>query len=257
MIEVASLTKTFSLSRKQKRELGGGRNNSSVDALRDISFTCKPGRVFALLGPNGAGKTTALRIIATMLQPTSGTVRVCDLDTGRDPHLVRSCLGVLTGQTGLYDRLTPTEMVRYFADLNGMDRDHFEQRRRHLFERLDMEDFADRRIGRLSTGMRQKVSIARTVIHAPEVIVFDEPTAGLDAVTSRNIVQLVRDSREAGKTIIFSTHRMGEVDQLSDDVAIVHKGALLYNGTYSDFKTGMQAPTLEDEFVRLIEEVDR
>lgn len=257
MIELTSLTKTFKLSRQQKRDLDSAPVGNTIDAVHDLTFRCRPGRVFALLGPNGAGKTTALRVISTMLRPSSGTVSVCGFDTVRNARDVRSRLGFLTGQTGLYDRLTPNEMVRYFADLNGMDRAAFEQRRDDLFARLDMNAFADRRIGRLSTGMRQKVSIVRTIIHDPDVVVFDEPTAGLDAVTSRNIIQLIRDSRDAGKTIIFSTHRMGEVSQLADDVGIIHRGQLLYNGDFDDFQVAMQAPTLEDEFVRLIEEQER
>lgn len=254
MVTVENLTKIFKLSRQQKREMGEGFVGDTVDAVRDISFTCQPGRVFALLGPNGAGKTTTLRLIATMLKPTSGSISVAGFDTVKQSQDVRTHLGFLTGNTGLYDRLTPNEMVKYFADLHGLDRATFEAQRDHFFRLLDMEEFANRRIGKLSTGMRQKVSIVRTIIHDPDVIVFDEPTNGLDVVTSRNIVRLIRDCKEAGKTVIFSTHRMGEVSLLSDDLAIVHQGKLCYNGTFEDFKSQMQTPSLEDEFIRLVEE---
>ncbi|MDE2701302.1 MAG: ATP-binding cassette domain-containing protein, partial [Gemmatimonadota bacterium] len=132
--------------------------------------------------------------------------------------------------------------------------DEGHERRDHLFALLDMEAFANRRIGKLSTGMKQKVSIVRTIIHDPDVIVFDEPTDGLDVVTSRNIVHLIRDCRDAGKTVIFSTHRMGEVSLLSDDLAIIHKGQLQFNGTLEDFQNQMQTPTLEDEFIRIVEQ---
>lgn len=144
-------------------------------------------------------------------------------------------------------------MVKYFADLYGMDRDFYEHRRDELFTVLDVHDFADRRIGKLSSGMRQKVSIARTIIHDPDVIVFDEPTVGLDVVTSRNIVQLIRDCRDDQKTILFSTHRMVEVSLLSDDLAIIHQGALRYCGAYDEFQSQMESPSLEDEFIRIVE----
>ena len=254
MVEVKNLTKTFKLSRQQKREMGDGFAGSTLNAVDDVSFTCYPGRIFALLGPNGAGKTTTLRMIATMLKPTSGTIAVSGYNVVTKGQDVRRRLGFLTGNTGLYDRLTPNEMVKYFADLHGMNRDLFEDRRDELFTLLDMDDFATRRIGKLSSGMKQKVSIVRTIIHDPDVIVFDEPTSGLDVVTSRNIIQLIRNSKEAGKTVLFSTHRMGEVTLLSDDLAIVHKGRLCYSGRFQDFQRDMQTPSLEDEFIRIVEE---
>ncbi len=252
MVVAKDIVKTFKLSRQQKREMGDGFQGNTIDAVHHISFTCQPGRVFALLGPNGAGKTTALRMIATMLKPTSGSIFVAGYNTVKQSQAARKHLGFLTGNTGLYDRLTPNEMVHYFADLHAMNSVDYKLRRDQLFGLLDMEAFADRRIGKLSTGMKQKVSIVRTIIHDPDVIVFDEPTAGLDVVTSRNIVRLIRDCRDAGKTVIFSTHRMGEVSLLSDDLAIIHKGQLQFNGTFEDFQSQMQTPTLEDEFIRLV-----
>lgn len=254
MVIAKNIVKTFKLSRQQKREMGDGFQGNTIDAVCDISFTCHPGRVFALLGPNGAGKTTTLRMIATMLKPSSGSISVAAYDTVTQSQAVRENLGFLTGNTGLYDRLTPNEMVRYFADLHGMNSAGYNTRRDHLFALLDMEAFANRRIGKLSTGMKQKVSIVRTIIHDPDVIVFDEPTAGLDVVTSRNIVHLIRDCRDAGKTVIFSTHRMGEVSLLSNDLAIIHKGQLQFNGTFEDFQNQMQTSTLEDEFIRIVEQ---
>jgi len=252
MITVTNLSKTFKLSRQQQREMEGA-GSPTVNAVNDISFTCQSGRVFALLGPNGAGKTTTLRMIATMLKPSEGHISVSGYDTVNQAQEVRKRLGFLTGNTGLYDRLTANEMVKYFADLNGMGEEQYEQRREHFFSLLDVHDFANRRLGKLSSGIRQKVSIVRTVIHNSDVIVFDEPTSGLDVVTSRNIVQLIRDCKSEGKTIVFSTHRMGEVSQLSDDLAIIHQGTLLYNGSYGDFQSQMQTPSLEDEFIRILE----
>ncbi len=253
MITVEHLTKTFSVSRQQRREMGPGFTGSTVDAVRAISFACKPGRVFTLLGPNGAGKTTTLRLIATMLRPTSGTIEVCGIDVAQQPVEARKRMGFLTGSTGLYDRLTPDEIVRYYADLHGMDAQTFTRRRDELFTLLGVHEFAGRRIGKLSSGMKQKVSIVRTIIHDPEVVVFDEPTAALDVVTSRSIIQMIKDCRAQGKTVIFSTHRMGEVSLLSDDLAIIHHGRLIFNGTFQDFQNQMKTASVEDEFVRLVE----
>jgi sodium transport system ATP-binding protein len=253
MINVEHLTKTFKVSRQQRREMGPGFTGSTIDAVSDVSFTCRPGRVFTLLGPNGAGKTTALRMIATMLKPTGGSITVAGFDVVKEPVQVRKRMGFLTGNTGLYDRLTPDEMVRYYAELHGMDAQAYTKRRDELYTLLGIHEFSGRRIGKLSSGMKQKVSIARTIIHDPEVVVFDEPTAALDVVTSRSIIQLIKSCRELGKTVIFSTHRMGEVSLLSDDLAIIHKGRLIFNGSYKDFQNQMQTPSVEDEFVRLVE----
>ena len=253
MIQVENLCKTFKLSRQARKELGGGSLKSPrINAVDGISFRCRPGRVFGLLGPNGAGKTTALRMIATMLQPTSGTISVVGIDAVTDPQGVRAHIGFLTGNTGLYDRLTATEMVKYHADLHRMDPALFEERRRKLFTVLDMEEFANRRISRLSTGMRQKISIARTIINDPDVMIFDEPTSGLDVMTSRRIVELIRSCRNDGKTVLFSTHIMGEVPLLCDDIAIIHKGKLYFQGTKEEFEANMTEPTYEDEFIKMV-----
>ena len=250
MIQVQNLTKDFSLNKKQRRELGEEyKNSKTLRAVDDISFECKPGKIFGLLGPNGAGKTTTLRMIATMLTPTSGSISISGSDSVSDGQKVREQIGFMTGQTALYDRLTPTEMVKYIADLHGMDKTTFQKRKNKLFDVLDMHSFADRRIARLSTGMKQKTSIARTIIHDPPVMVFDEPTSGLDVMTSRAIMDLIRSCREEGKTVIFSTHRMGEVNQVCDDIAIIYKGRFFYNDTLDQFKEEMTQPTFEDEFI--------
>jgi sodium transport system ATP-binding protein len=253
MITIEHLTKTFKVSRQQRREMGPAFSGKTIDAVRDVSFTCKPGRVFTLLGPNGAGKTTILRLIATMLRPTSGTITVAGVDVAENPVEARKRMGFLTGSTGLYDRLTPDEIVKYYADLHGMSAQAYRRRRDELYSLLGIHEFAGRRVGKLSSGMKQKVSIARTIIHDPEVVVFDEPTAALDVVTSRSIIQMIKDCRAQNKTVIFSTHRMGEVSLLSDDLAIIHRGSLIFNGSYKDFQNQMQTTSVEDEFVRLVE----
>ncbi len=250
MISVEKLCKRFKLSRKQKQEMASASN--IIMAVSDISFTCQPGRVFTLLGPNGAGKTTTLRMLATMLKPTSGTIKIAGFDTVKEPVKVRSKIGFLTGSTALYDRLSPNEIIKYYADLHGMDGKKFKERKEELFKLLGIDEFANRKIGKLSSGMKQKVSIARTMIHDPEVVIFDEPTVGLDVITARSIIQLIRRCKEEGKTIIFSTHIMGEVSLLSDDLAIIHKGKLLFNDTYENFLQQMKSRTIEDEFIRVV-----
>ncbi len=253
MIIVSHLSKQFSLSRQQRREMGPGFTGRTIEAVSDVSFTCSPGRIFALLGPNGAGKTTTLRLIATMLKPSSGSISVAGFDAAREPVEVRKRVGFLTGNTGLYDRLTPDELVKCYADLRGLDKRLYASRREELFTLLGIHEFASRRIGKLSSGMKQKVSIARTIIHDPDIVVFDEATAALDVVTSRSIIQFIRRCKEQGKTVIFSTHRMGEVSLLSDDLAIIHKGRLIFNDTYQEFTAQMQTSSVEDEFVRRVE----
>lgn len=252
MIEIVNLSKEFQLTKKQQKE--NNTTESTAKAVNDISFSCKPGRVFSLLGPNGAGKTTTLRMLATILKPTSGSIKICDIDILQNPEAARAKMGFLTGSTGLYERLTPNELIAYFGKLYGVADADFEKRKNELYTLLDMHNFQDKRIGRLSTGMKQKVSICRTMIHDPEVVIFDEPTSGLDVITAENIIRLIEDCRNKGKTVIFSSHIMGEVELLCDDLAIIHEGNLIYNGTMEQFKSQMQSPNITAEFIRIVNE---
>ncbi len=255
MISVTQLSKDFKLSRRHRREMGAAyRQAKTLRAVDSVDFECRPGRIFGLLGPNGAGKTTTLRMIATMLKPTAGAITVAGFDTREEPQKVRENIGFMTGQTALYDRLTPNEMINYIGNLHGMEPARLAERREKILTTLDMHDFAERRIGRLSSGMKQKTSIARTIIHDADVMVFDEPTSGLDVMTSRAIIDLIRSCREEGKTVIFSTHRMGEVKLLCDDIAIIHKGRLYFLGTLEEFEARMTHATFEDEFIHLVGE---
>ena len=254
MIIVNNLYKTFRLSRRQQRERGLDFVGTSIDAVAGISFTCQPGRVFCLVGPNGGGKTTTLRSIATLLRPTSGTITVAGYDTKQQARQVRRHLGFLTGATALYDRLTPDELVQYYADLNGLDATTFRRRRDELFGLLEIDAYAGQRIAKLSTGMKQKVSIVRTLIHEPSVVVLDEPTAGLDVIASRSIRRLIHRCRDEGKTILFSTHRMSEVRLLADDLGILHRGQLLYLGSYQDFHENNTPHSLEEAFIKIVED---
>lgn len=250
MIEIVNLSKEFQLTKKQQKE--NNTTESTTKAVNDISFSCKPGRVFSLLGPNGAGKTTTLRMLATILKPTSGSIKICDINILQNPEAARAKMGFLTGSTGLYERLTPNELIAYFGKLYGVADTDFEKRKNELYTLLDMHNFQDKRIGRLSTGMKQKVSICRTMIHDPEVVIFDEPTSGLDVITAENIIRLIEDCRNKGKTVIFSSHIMGEVELLCDDLAIIHEGNLIFNGTMERFKNEMQSPNITAEFIRIV-----
>lgn len=242
MIEAIGLTKVF------------GSGSKSVTAVKGVSFQARPGEVFGLLGENGAGKTTTLRLLATVLAPTAGTAKVMGYDIVNEPELVRRQLGVVAAETGVYDRLTPREIVRYFGQLFDLDRETIEERSRDLFRRLDMEEFAGRRSGQLSKGTKQKVNIARAMISDPPVLLLDEPTAGLDVTSARTVDEFILDARSRGKTVVFSSHIMSEVEKLCDRVAIIHAGSILIEGTIDELKGTDTRARFEDVFVRLVGE---
>ncbi len=250
MISVQNVTKTYQLSKQQKKELHT--TASSINAVNNISFECKPGRVFSLLGPNGAGKTTTLRMMSTILKPTSGDISISGYNVNSDPEKVRSKIGFLTGSTNLYDRLFPGEIVDYFAKLHGMDNDKLKQRKDMLFTQLGIHDFSRKKIGQMSTGMKQKVSIARSMIHDPDVVIFDEPTSGLDVITANSIIDLIRRCKEDGKTVIFSSHIMSEVDLLCDDLAIIDKGDLIFNDSMQNFRELNKGISLTEAFINIV-----
>jgi sodium transport system ATP-binding protein len=243
MIEAKSLVKIF----KDKKR-------GEIRAVDDVSFTCKQGEVFGLLGPNGAGKTTTLRLLSTALRPTSGTALISGTDIVEEPQEVRRQIGFLSGNTGLYGRLTAREMVAYFGRLYGMKKAQIVARTTLLFDMLEMNDFADSRNDKLSTGMKQKVSIARSVLHDPPVMVFDEPTSGLDVMSSRTIVEFIRRCRNDGKCVIFSTHIMSEATRLCDRIAIIHNGKIYFEGTVPDILTRTGMDNLEDAFIKTVGE---
>lgn len=245
MIKVTDLTKRFA-----DLKLG------SVAALNAVSFEVQPGEIYGLLGPNGAGKTTCLRILSTVLRPTSGQAIVAGYDVEKSPAQVRSRIGFMSNNTGIYDRMTAWEMVEYFGQLYDLEGEELAGRMNAVFTTLQMHDFKDVLCSRLSTGMKQKVSIARTIIHDPPVLIFDEPTSGLDVLVARNVLSAVSTLRDAGKSIIYSTHIMTEVEKLCDRVAIIHKGAILATGTHGELCETHQQPTMEDLFFTLIDQYD-
>jgi sodium transport system ATP-binding protein len=242
MIEARQLTKIF---RDKKR--------GEIRAVDSVSFRCEPGQIFGLLGVNGAGKTTCLRILATILRPSSGTAIVNGHNVVDEPEKVRANIGFLSTATALYGRLTAREMVEYFGRLHGLSKEALRQRIESIFATLDMNEFRDRRCDKLSTGMKQKVSIARTLVHDPPVMIFDEPTHGLDVLISRTVVNFIRDCRARGKTVIFSTHVMREAEKLCDTIAFIHNGRIMAEGTLAQLRERAGAQDLEDVFINVVE----
>ena len=242
MIEARKLCKEFQDKKRGK-----------IRAVEQVSFRCQPGQIYGLLGANGAGKTTTLRMLATILEPTDGTALVGGYDVVKEPEKVRANVGFLSTATALYGRLTAQEMVEYFGRLYGLDNRTLKRRINEVFGRLGMDEFRDRRCDKLSTGMKQKVSIARTLVHDPPVMIFDEPTLGLDVMTARTIVDFIRECRQQGKTVIFSTHVMSEVEKLCDTIGIIHNGKLLAEGTLEELRQRYQQPDLEEVFVHVVE----
>jgi len=241
MIEARNLCKTF-----QDKKRG------RVEAVRGVSFQCRPGEIYALLGANGAGKTTTLRMLATILRPTSGDALIDGASIVHDPEQVRHKVGFLSTATALYGRLSAQEMIDYFGHLHGLQGNALATRRDTLMDLLEMRPFAHRRCDKLSTGMKQKVSIARTLVHDPPVMIFDEPTLGLDVMAARTIVRFIRECRDQGKTVIFSTHIMSEVERLSDRIGIIHSGQILAEGTLDSLLQQTGQGNLEDAFVTIV-----
>ncbi len=243
---VSDLTKTF-------YDEGRG----EVRAVDGISFDCRPGEIFGLLGANGAGKTTTLRVLATILKPTSGQAAVMGHDAATEPEAVRRSLGFYSSTTALYPRLTARETLEFFARINRYPEARVGARVAELIERFSLADYADARVDKLSTGMKQKVSIARTVAHDPPVLIFDEPTVGLDVLNALEMQKVIREFRDEGKTIIFSTHIMSEAEKLCDRIAIIHRGSIHACDTLAALREATGLRYLEDIFVRYVEQAER
>lgn len=241
MIEARNLSKTFS-----------DKKRGEIWAVKDVSFRVQPGQIYGLLGANGAGKTTTLRLLATLLTPTRGTATVAGFDVVTRPHDVRAQVGFLAASTALYGRLTARETIAYFGELNGLSKATIVERTATLSRDLDMDEFLDRRVEKFSTGMKQKVSIARTLIHDPAVMIFDEPTLGLDVLAARTIVRFIRECRARGKTVIYSTHVMSEVEKLCDVIGIVHGGMLRAEGTLTQLREQYRQTDMEEIFVSAV-----
>ncbi len=236
LVEARELVKVF---RTRKGE---------VRAVDGLSFSCRAGEIFGLLGPNGAGKTTTLRMLATILTPTSGLATIASFDTKNSPGKVREQIGFLAAETGLYDRFTARETIRFFGRINRMTDGEIEQRTGEIFDLLELNELADRRVGTFSTGEKQKLSLARSIIHDPPVLIFDEPTFGLDVMAAQAVVESIRLFRGEGRAILLSTHIMRVAEKLCDRIGILYRGRLCALGTLDELKERFAGEDLEEVF---------
>ncbi|MCZ7542148.1 MAG: ABC transporter ATP-binding protein [Anaerolineae bacterium] len=225
-----------------------------VTAVDGLSFTARGGEVFGLLGPNGAGKTTTLRLLATVLEPTAGTARVNGYDIRTEKAKVRAALGLLVEDAGLYRKVSARDHLRYFGRLHGVNGAELERRVDYLIDALGMAAFADRDTEGFSRGMKRRVVMGITLIHDPQVVILDEPTIGLDVVSTRAVRDMIRQFRDVGRCVIISTHLMDEVQRLCDRVAIIHNGRILAQGTPDALTAQAGAPDLETAFVKIVGE---
>ena len=249
ILTASSLCKTFNLSRKQQRiERTNARQKVAVD---NLSFTAYRGEIFGLLGPNGAGKTTTLRMLSTLIRPDSGDATVDGYSIVSDPAKVRSKIAFLTSELKLEDFFTPNYLFDFFSQLHGVDSAVAAERKAQLFSRFGIDKFAEVKVANLSTGMKQKVSIVISLVHDPDIIIFDEPTNGLDVLTARVVTDFLRELRTKGKTIILSTHIFSLVEQLCDRVGVIIDGRMVACGSLSDVCAGL---SLEDRFFELYKE---
>ncbi len=241
VIQVAGLTKTFPDAKR-----------GTVHAVDHVSFNVAKGEILGLLGPNGAGKTTTLRMLATVLKPSEGTARLNGRDVLTEPGEVRRSIGFLSGDMGLYHRLTPRETLLFFGELNGLKGPALKARVAEICDRFGITGFAATPIDKLSTGMRQRVAIARTLVHDPPILILDEPASGLDVPTARVIEQFISGARGAGKSIILSTHVMEEAEYLCDRIAVIHEGAIKIIGTMADLRAATGKQRLREIFLDLL-----
>jgi sodium transport system ATP-binding protein len=256
MLEVKEISKSFREREKKVRGIIGilqsFRRGKEFFAVDNVSFSVNPGQILGLLGSNGAGKTTLLRMLSTALKPSRGTASLMGIDLVKNPLEVRKRIGFLSDNTGLYGRLTAREMITYYGKLHGMERKKLLERMDELFNVLEMTEFVDKRNDSLSSGMKQKVSIARTLIHEPDIIMFDEPTTGLDVAAAEAILNFIESCKNKGKTVIFCTHHMHEVERLCDNVVILNKGQLAFVGSVEQMRTQSGQKLLDKAFLALI-----
>jgi len=259
MIKIQQLSKKFKvenpkkLSEQDKKDPRlAGRFFHSV---KDVSLQCDKGQVLGLLGPNGAGKTTTLRMLSTALKPDSGSIIIDDVDVVKSPVLARKKIGFLSGSTGLYGRLTGRENIQYFGRLNGMSEQAIASKIDEIAEQLDMHSFLDRRSENFSTGMKQKTSIARAVIHNPNVVILDEPTTGLDIMAAKTVIDFIKDLKSKGTPVIFSTHHLDEVSELCDHITVIDHGITSFDGDLAAF-TALSPNNLHEAFMKTLHRSD-
>ena len=251
MLEVKDFTKIYKLTQKQRKEMRTDEHNKV--AANHISFQAKKGEIFGLLGPNGAGKTTTLRSIATLLVPTEGEIRVDGIDVVKEPDKIRSMIGFLTNEIKLDEHFTVEYMFEFFGRLRGMSKEQIEQRKEELFTYFQINEYKNKKIEELSTGMKQKLAIAVCIIHDPELIIFDEPTNGLDPSGIKWFRKFIRQQADLGKTVLLSSHILSEVQMVTDDVVLIHHGQIIEQGRLEEVL--QDSDSLEDLFFDLTEEV--
>lgn len=241
MVETQELRKVFADPKR-----------GDVVAVSGATFEAKPGEILGLLGKNGAGKSTLLRMLSTILTPTSGSAKIADIDVLVHPERVRQNIGFMSSSTALYGRMSPRETLVYFGELYGLKGQDLQSKVNHLIDRLEIGSYADGLCDKLSTGQKQRVNIARTLLHDPQVLFFDEPTSGLDVVMSQDVMTFVEEERSRGKTIIYCTHIMSEVERLCDRVVCIHDGEIMGQGSIGDLKTTTHSQTIEQAFLSVV-----
>ncbi len=245
-------TQSVTVSVQDIRKSFFDESRGEVRAVDGITFHCQPGEVFGLLGANGAGKTTTLRMLSTVLKPTGGSATIMGHDVVASPEAARESIGFYSASTALYPRLTGRETLEFFARINRYPEEKIRSRVDHLVERFGIQEYLNARVGKLSSGMKQKISIARTIAHDPPVLIFDEPTVGLDVLNALEMVKVIRELKAERKTILFSSHIMSEVEKLCDRIAIIHRGRLLALGTLESLREATDHHYLEDIFVHYV-----
>ncbi len=249
MIQINELTKIYKLNARKMQELKT-KENKKV-AVNNISLEARPGEIYGLLGPNGAGKTTTLRCVATLLKPTKGNIKVCGFDTQKEGRKVRDSIAFLTNEIKLDPNFSADYMFKFFGRLHGMSEERIVARQEELFGVFGINNFKNKKIEELSTGMKQKAAIAVSLVHDPKVVIFDEPTSGLDIVTARSVTDYLKYLRDSGKTVIVSTHIMSEAEKLSNRIGVIIGGQKVEEGTLSEILEKNQAVDLEDAFFKL------
>ncbi|MBN2852596.1 MAG: ABC transporter ATP-binding protein [Clostridia bacterium] len=252
MVKVTNLTKTFSLNRKQLKEKGI--KKGAIIAVNNVSFEAKSGEIFALLGPNGAGKTTALRCIAALINADSGNIFLDDINVGTMKNEARKKMCFLTNELKLDDHFSADYLFDFFGKLHGLAQETIDENKKILFKEFDIEQFKHVKIGKMSSGMKQKTAIAVNLVHDPEIIIFDEPTNGLDVITARAVTDYLAKLKKSGKTVIVSTHIMSIAEKMSDRIAVIIDGEIAINGTLSEILDSTSCENLDDAFFKLYKE---
>ena len=252
MIEIKNLSKQFKVPTEKKGLFGN--KKESFWAVNSLDFTVQKGSVVSILGPNGCGKTTTLRMIAAMLSPSRGTALIDSLDVRKDKQKIKSKIGYMTNNTSLYDRLNVIETITFFAELNQIPKDIYMSRADKLFDQLDMRDYLLKRVSDLSTGMKQKTSIVRTLIHDPDLVILDEPTTGVDVTGQSVIVDLIKSIKESGKTLIFSTHQLNEVRDIADHIIVMKAGKKVFDGDNQQFQNLDSNKSFTEIFMEMVDD---